>query len=118
MYTYHAKLERIVDADTLDLNIDLGFKVWVKVRVRLTGINAPEIWGVKKESEEYQKGKLALAYVEGWFSSLGSETFIVRTEKDEQEKYGRWLAEVTSLDGTKVLTEDLVNSGHAVEVLY
>ena len=42
MYEYNAKLLRVVDGDTLDASIDLGFDVWVKKRVRLYGINAPE----------------------------------------------------------------------------
>ena len=42
MYTYKAKLERVVDGDTLDASIDLGFDVIVRKRIRLAGINTPE----------------------------------------------------------------------------
>ena len=42
MYIYNIKLDRVVDGDTIDVNIDLGFDVWVKKRVRFSGVNAPE----------------------------------------------------------------------------
>lgn len=42
MYTYRAKLIRVIDGDTIDAIIDLGFDVWVKKRIRLNGIDAPE----------------------------------------------------------------------------
>ena len=42
MYVYNAKLVRVIDGDTIDAVIDLGFDVWVKKRVRLYGINTPE----------------------------------------------------------------------------
>lgn len=117
MYAYYATLEKVVDGDTLELNIDLGFKVFVKVRVRLLGVDTPEIYGVKKESEEYQKGMLASQFTKDWFAALGSKGFLVKTEKDKQEKYGRWLATITSLDGSKILNEDLLASGNAVQLI-
>ena len=42
MYEYNAVVERVVDGDTIDVIIDLGFKTWKKVRVRMEGINTPE----------------------------------------------------------------------------
>ena len=44
MYTYKAKLQRVVDGDTIDATIDLGFDIFVKKRIRFAGINAPERW--------------------------------------------------------------------------
>ena len=43
MYTYNAKLVRVVDGDTVDLKIDLGFDIWINERVRLKDIDAPEV---------------------------------------------------------------------------
>lgn len=117
MYTYCATLERIIDGDTLELNIDLGFEVWIKTRVRLAGIDSPETFGVKKESEEYQRGMLAKQFVENWFASLGTEKFVVISEKTK-EKYGRWIVRIMSEDNTKILNEDIVTAGHAVRVIY
>ena len=42
MYTYKAKLDRVIDGDTIDVNIDLGFDIQIKKRVRFVGINTPE----------------------------------------------------------------------------
>ena len=53
MYQYKAKVERIVDGDTIDVVIDLGFKITTNQRIRLAGINTPETYNVKKDSEEY-----------------------------------------------------------------
>ena len=55
-YRYKAKLGRVVDGDTMDVVIDLGFYVTMRERVRLKGINTPEIYKVPKNSEEYKKG--------------------------------------------------------------
>ena len=41
-YTYKAKIERVVDGDTVDALVDLGFDTWKKVRIRMMGLNAPE----------------------------------------------------------------------------
>jgi micrococcal nuclease len=118
MYIYSAKLIRVVDGDTVDLDVDLGFKVHQEIRTRLYGIDTPEIYGVKKESEEFQKGKAASNFVEEWFASLGTNNFIVETIKDQKGKYGRYLVRIWSLDKSKNLNEDLVASGHATEVFY
>ena len=117
MYTYSAKLNRIIDGDTLDIKIDLGLRVSVDIRTRLFGINCPEIFGVVHNTPEYLKGLQAKDYVTQWFASLGTDSFVVQTYKDKQEKYGRWLIKVTSLDGVKVLNEDLLTSGNAVVLL-
>ncbi len=42
MYRYNAKLDRVVDGDTIDALVDLGFDIWKKVRIRMVGMNAPE----------------------------------------------------------------------------
>ena len=55
-YRYRAELDRVVDGDTLDVVIDLGFYIKIKERIRLEGIDAPEIYGVPQDSEEYPQG--------------------------------------------------------------
>ena len=42
MYNYQSKLIRVIDGDTIDAMVDLGFDIWIKVRIRLYGINTPE----------------------------------------------------------------------------
>ena len=120
MYTYKAKVKRVVDGDTLLVDIDLGMKIWVRdEKIRLYGINTPEIYGVKKDSEEYEKGKQASDFVKELLPP-GSEVTL-RTYKDRKEKYGRYLAELTFIDPDGVvvsLNELLVNEGLAERTEY
>jgi len=90
-YTYRAKCVRVIDGDTLQLSILLGFNVSVEEKVRILGINTSEIYGVKKGSEEYNKGMVSKARVEELV--LNKELTVV-THKDKKGKYGRYLAEV------------------------
>ncbi|MHC1610385.1 MAG: thermonuclease family protein [Candidatus Methanospirareceae archaeon] len=55
-YIYKAKLERVVDGDTVDLIVDVGFYISVHQRFRLKGIDTPEIFGVSKDSVQYKRG--------------------------------------------------------------
>ena len=62
-YKYKAKLGRVVDGDTIDVIMHLGFYVELKERLRLEGVNTPEIFRVKKDSEEYKLGMKAKRYI-------------------------------------------------------
>ena len=109
-YTYKAKVVKIVDADTIDLDISLGFGLWMeKQRLRLSGIDAPEVRGAEREeglrSTEFVKQALA----------VGCEV-VIKTEKDKKGSFGRWLATVYyTLDGKDWinLNEELVKQGLA-----
>ena len=81
-YEYRATLNRVVDGDTVWLDVELGFNVRLKVELRLEGINTPEVTGVQKVAGLAAKSELARLL------SLGTIHFIsVKTEK-----YGRYLA--------------------------
>lgn len=101
-YTYRAELLHIVDADTLALRVDVGFRMWAEIPVRLVGLNAPE--------HNTLAGQDATAFVRDWFTRHGA-TMMLATQKSP-EKYGRWLGTVTSDDGAS-LNDDLVASKHA-----
>lgn len=105
-YVYRAVVSKIVDADTMDLKIDLGFRIGTLIRVRLLGINAPEM--------RTQEGKAAKGALLS-FLPIGSEV-IVRTYKDPVDKFGRWLGnvEVTGID----IARWLVANSYAVEKDY
>lgn len=118
MYRYYATVKRVVDADTLDLQIDLGFNVHINARVRLANLNAPETYGVKKDSKEYQEGVKATEFVKDWLKSVTPKGVVVETYKNKTGKYGRWIATVYSYEETKNLNEDLIDSGHAKKVIY
>jgi micrococcal nuclease len=88
-FVYAAQLVRVVDGDTLDLRIDLGFDVGMEGRFRLFGVNAPERHGAT-----FAAGEAARRLVEGLLAAAGPDRLRVRTYKDRREKYGRYLADV------------------------
>ena len=89
MYRYKVDVTRIVDGDTVDVDIDLGFGIWMKKqRVRLMGIDTPE--SRTRDLEEKKYGKAAKAYLE---DKLNSGQPILKTFKDGVGKYGRILGE-------------------------
>lgn len=120
MYEYKAEVIRVIDGDTLEMNIDLGFGVRFQEIVRLAGINTPEIFGVKKDSEEYKKGIEAKTYVENLLmaESLKTEpSIIIKTEKDKKGKYGRYIATII-VNGDINLNEKLVIERLAEKINY
>lgn len=112
-YVRSASLHRLVDGDTLALKIDLGYEVGLVSSLRLVGVNTPEIVGAAKPL-----GKASAAFVQQWFASHGE--VLVRSYKAKQkEKYGRWLIEVWSADGTGLsLNQELLARGLAVPMGY
>lgn len=104
MYEYRAKVVHIVDGDTVDLDIDLGFDVWLKKqRIRLLGIDAPE--SRTRDLEEKVYGLMAKDFVISTIP-VGSDV-IVRTELDDKGKFGRILGEII-YNGEVSLNETLI----------
>lgn len=106
MYEYNCKLRRVVDGDTIDVEVDLGFDVWVHERVRMYGINTPEsrttdLW--EKELGKAAKTRLL---------ELLPPMFTLKTQKDAKGKFGRILG-VVEVEG-KNINEQLILEGHAV----
>ena len=120
MYVYKAKLDRIVDGDTVDAVIDLGFDVSVHKRIRLAGIDTPE--SRTRDLEEKERGLASKARLE---EMLEGGEFIL--ESKEVGKYGRVLGtlfvERISEDNLTAepqtiqinINETLVREGYAVE---
>jgi micrococcal nuclease len=108
MYEYKATVIRVVDGDTVDLDIDLGMRVHVKERVRIAGIDTPE-----KNSKVAEERTAALAASAFLQELLKNPAVMVRTQKDAQEKYGRYLATIINFDGVDCGAE-LIKLGHAV----
>lgn len=101
-YRYRAQLIRVIDGDTVVLDIDVGFRLRGTMPVRLAGINTPEL------SEP--AGKDARLWVIGWFA--GHAWVTVETEKDP-EKYGRWLGRVYRDGDEQSLNDHLITAGLA-----
>jgi micrococcal nuclease len=90
MYQYSAIIQKVVDGDTVSIDIDLGLSVWLHdEKIRLYGVNTPEVYGVKKGSLEWEKGNLASEFVKANLKE--KDVVIIETIKDKKEKYGRYL---------------------------
>jgi len=115
MYTYKISPLKIVDGDTIDAEIDLGFDIKVKKRVRFMGINAPE--SRTRDLEEKARGLAAKDRVKQLLEGAKEITL----QSHGVGKYGRCLGElfIDMVDGQKKLTlesvnELLIKEGHAV----
>tara|TARA_Y100000361_G_C11019074_1_gene268532 strand:+ start:252 stop:635 length:384 start_codon:yes stop_codon:yes gene_type:complete len=106
LYHYRAKLDRVVDGDTIDVSIDLGFDVWLhKQRLRLNGIDTPE-----SRTRNKAEKVLGLAAKERLTELCSNELSLVSHGKG---KYGRILATVYT--GKTDICKKLIKEGHAVE---
>ena len=108
MYEYGAQLVRVIDGDTVDCVIDLGFDIKYKCRVRLKGINTPEVR--TRDLEEKKRGLAAKDRVIELFE--GQETFIIKTELDKKGKYGRILGTII-INNDESINQILLSEGHA-----
>ncbi len=116
MYHYKAEVVNIVDGDTMDVVIDLGFKITTNQRIRFARINTPETFNVKKDSEEYQKGLLSKQYVQ---QRLEANNNLIQLETEKvQEKYGRYIGTIWLADSKTSLNDELVEKGLAKYVQY
>ena len=104
MYEYSAKVVKVYDGDTITVDVDLGFGVWMhKQKIRLVGINTPEVRG--EEREEGLKSR-------DWLrEQILDELITLRTAKDRKGKYGRWLGAVI-FNGTNI-NQELISLGLA-----
>ncbi len=109
-YFYRATVLEVIDGDTIDLMVDLGFSVYHKIRVRLNGINTPE--SRTKDLREKELGLKAKAFTKDW--TTRHKDVLVHTSVDKKEKFGRILAKVYSDENkTACLNEDLIEAGYA-----
>lgn len=119
MYEYHAVVDRVVDGDTLDVTIDLGFHTYIKTRVRMEGMNAPE--SRTRDLEEKERGLAAKARLQEILLYNDNRCTL---KVSGLGKYGRALATVFVENLSPVATEgitlvnvnnQLITEGHAVE---
>jgi len=91
MYEYGCTVTRVVDGDTIDVILDLGFSVLHKCRVRLYGIDTPE--SRTRNKDEKVRGKLAAKFLEDSINN-GKQVILRSKLKDSKGKYGRVLGEI------------------------
>lgn len=107
-YIYKAIVTSILDGDTIKVDIDLGFGIWLKDQnIRLLKINAPEIKGESKSLGIKSKEKLS--------ELILNEEVKLETLKDKKEKYGRWLGLIIiNVNGEEICINDLmISHGYA-----
>ena len=114
MYEYKVKVRRVVDGDTVDVDIDLGFGVWLyKQRVRLYGIDTPE--SRTRDLEEKKFGLKAKEYLKKWITT--EDDRVVSLLSHGSGKFGRILGELfVTFNSDKVnVNETMIEDHHAVK---
>jgi len=107
MFEYACKVLRVVDGDTIDVNIDLGFNIWHRGRVRMAGIDTPE-----SRTRNLEEKKLGLASKARLKELLKGQKVSIQCTK-EKGKFGRILADV--MVGDTNINKQLISEGHARE---
>lgn len=103
MYEYRAKLKRVVDGDTVDFAVDLGFNIYTNIRTRLLGVDTPERGHPDWDMATGKCRKLLRSVADIKFENEPDEEWWVNIRTSKTGKYGRWLAEIDGV--TDVLAE-------------
>ena len=110
MYEYYCEVTRIVDGDTLDVDIDLGFSTKLtKQRIRMLGIDTPE--SRTRDLEEKSRGLLSKKFLIN-LCPLGSK---IRLRSHGKGKFGRILGEIFTPEGEVSINKQMCDEGYAVE---
>ena len=113
-YIYRAKLDRVVDGDTVDALIDVGFDIWFKKRIRFMGLDTWE--SRTRDLEEKKKGLAAKARTKELLEKVSSKSGYFRLKSHGLAKYGRVLGEIFIMDKDGKqwsVNETLITEGHA-----
>ena len=110
-HIYSAKVQRVVDGDTCDALIDLGFDTWVKKRIRFYGVDTWE--SRTRNKEEKKKGLAAKAYVKDLLENSDEGKFLLKSHG--VGKYGCVLGELFVKGHDKSVNDLLIENGHAYE---
>jgi micrococcal nuclease len=109
LFHYKATVDRVIDGDTIDVTLDLGFDISYRGRIRFQGINAPE--SRTRDAVEKQAGLAAKRYVEDWINGH-EQRVIIQTSLDDRGKFGRILGRILNDEG-ECLNDEMVSLGHA-----
>jgi len=113
-YIYKAKLDRVVDGDTVDALIDVGFNIWFKKRIRFIGLDTWE--SRTRDLEEKKLGKLAKERTRQLLEEVSSKPGYFRIKSHGLGKYGRVLGEIFVMDKDGKqwnVNQTLISEGHA-----
>ena len=107
-YIYRAKLDRVVDGDTVDALIDVGFDIWFKKRIRFKGVDT---WESRTRNLEEKAKGIAASEFSKKYMEMNDGQFVIQSYG--KGKYGRVLAEIF-IDGEETsLNKLLIENGHA-----
>ena len=113
-YNYKAKLVKVVDGDTIDAMIDVGFDIWIKKRIRYKGIDTWE--SRTRDLDEKKKGLAAKARNKELLESVSNKSGYFRIKSYGTGKYGRVLADIYIQDSDHNhiwVNKQLITEGHA-----
>ena len=110
MFEYNATVTKVVDGDTIDAMVDLGFGTWKKVRIRMHGINAPE--SRTRNLEEKKKGLAAKARLIEMLEENEKHFILI---SHGVGKFGRCLGEIYIKGHNTSLNKQLISEGHGTE---
>ena len=111
MFDYMVKVQRVVDGDTIDVSVDLGFDIWHNARVRMMGIDTPE-----SRTRNLEEKALGLASKARLKELLKGKKIRLECSKEGKGKFGRILADVVTIDkeGNEInINNRLIEEGHA-----
>ena len=111
MFDYMVKVTRVVDGDTIDVSVDLGFDIWQNARVRMMGIDTPE-----SRTRNLEEKALGLASKARLKELLKGQKVRLECSKEGKGKFGRILADVVTIDkeGNEInINNRLIEEGHA-----
>ena len=111
MFDYMVKVTRVVDGDTIDVSVDLGFDIWHNARVRMMGIDTPE-----SRTRNLEEKALGLASKARLKELLKGKKIRLECSKEGKGKFGRILADVVTIDkeGNEInINNRLIEEGHA-----
>tara|TARA_R110002020_G_scaffold355261_1_gene567976 strand:+ start:464 stop:835 length:372 start_codon:yes stop_codon:yes gene_type:complete len=111
MFDYMVKVTRVVDGDTIDVSVDLGFDIWHNARVRMMGIDTPE-----SRTRNLEEKALGLASKARLKELLKGQKVRLECSKEGKGKFGRILADVVTIDkeGNEInINNRLIEEGHA-----
>ena len=123
LYVYRARILRAIDGDTVEAEMDLGFSVRITKKLRLYGIDTPEMRGEEKQAGKEARDHLIKLMYRYALNQKGGHVkdcpvLLVKTHKDKEGKYGRMLAELMGLDGDEpiILNQKMVEDSFASQV--
>lgn len=106
MYEYRAQVIRVLDGDSIEVTIDLGFQIYNRHILRLSGVDAPELNA--RDPAVRMAAQVSKAFLA---SLISGAVVIIRTRKDSTDKYGRYLADVYR-EGLHI-NQEMLLAGHA-----